>query len=188
MIAVQQRGSPLVPREWWSIRMRPDEETLGQVLTRLRLDAGLTQEEVAAQLDPAHAHDIRAMKNLQSLLSRYESDIMKRPNITQLNKLEAVYGLPENTLVMVAVRDEQHRARRERVPGESVAIPAQPAVLRHLEEVAPLEDDQLELLTQFARYVRESDVSDGGMTAEERIDNYRQFLESRKASSSPSTR
>src|SRR5687768_6205218 len=96
VVGQQVERLSLMPPERWLIQLDPETESLGALLRRLRTERGWTQPQLAALVDPARANDVQVMKNLQALLSRYESDATKRPDPILLATLEGIYALPED--------------------------------------------------------------------------------------------
>lgn len=133
-----------MPPERWMISIDPLEETLGDLMLRMRTQRGWYQKDVA-----------RAMglpPERQSLLSRYENDSVVRPNPEIIEGIARVYELPLEVVTMAAHRSSQ---RRQSLPGPSVAIPQEPELIEAVRALFLLEPEQLPSVAQHIRMVAE---------------------------------
>lgn len=151
------RSYEYMPPTRYLIRLDPEAETLGQMLRRLRDERGWKQEQVAALVDPERADDFRAMKNMQSLLSRYESDTMKRPDTFLLERLEQVYELAPDTLVLAATHTERKSRRQE--------------------TLFPVRDSDVDAVRRFSRHLVESGEDPDSPSFDEMVRAYVRFLD-----------
>ena len=141
-----------MPPDRWMISLNPETETLGQMLRRLREERGWTQFDLAALVEPELADDYRAMRNLQSNLSRYETENIKRPDEVLLEKLERIYGLAPDTLAVAHNRSALQRKRVSTPPPNSVAIgPAEPELKEAVQALYLFETEELPAVTEFLR-------------------------------------
>lgn len=164
MVAMQlERYDSMPPTQRYLIRLDPETETLGQMLKRLRDERDLKQEELAALLDPERAGDYRAVKNMQSQLSKLESDAMKRPDNFLLEKLERFYGLAPDTLILAASHTDRKRRRTE--------------------TLGIVDNGDVEALRAFSKWVQETGDPVDGDSFEERIINYANLLKQRRQGS-----
>lgn len=121
-----------MPPERWMISIDPKEETLGDLMLRMRTQRGWYQKDVARAMGLAPER--------QSLLSRYENDSVVRPNPEIIEGISRVYELPLEVVTMAAHRSSQ---RRQALPGPSVAIPAEPELIEAVRALFLLESDEL---------------------------------------------
>lgn len=121
-----------MPPDRWMIAIDPKEETLGDLMLRMRTQRGWYQKDVARAMGLAPER--------QSLLSRYENDAVVRPNPEIIEGVARIYELPLETVTMAAHRSSQ---RRQALPGPSVAIPAEPELIEAVNALFLLESDEL---------------------------------------------
>lgn len=122
-----------MPPERWMVSV-PPTPLLGRTLRRLRLSRGLSQDAIE-----------EALGIDQSVLSAYERDA-RVPGRSTLRRLAEFYDQPREYLVVIASEDRDRReaaADSEPVPGESVAIPAEPELLDAVRALFLLETDEL---------------------------------------------
>lgn len=123
------------------VEVLPSRETLGAMLRRLRLSKGWSQKQLERQIDVD-----------QGRLSNYERDV-NIPDPELLDRLNDLYGLPPETLSKKAWEEERHRRlpQPEPVPGRSVAIPNEPALIDAVRALFLLETEHLPDVTRFIR-------------------------------------
>lgn len=160
MVALHIRSYDQMPPMRYLIRLDPETEPLHALLKRLRDEHGWSQYELAARVDPERANDPQAMRNLQTLLSRYETGKITRPDELLLEKLEAIYGLAPNDLVLAGAATARGRRRQE--------------------TLFPVEDRDVEAVRQFSRYLQDAGERPGSPSFEERVIGYAQYLADRR--------
>lgn len=156
---MQIRSYDYMPPTRYILRLEPEAEPWHAKLKRLRIERNWSQYELAAQVDPERANEPGAMRNLQTLLSRYETGGIKRPDEIMLEKLERIYDLEPNELFLAA----GDTARRRKRP----------------ETLFPVSDSDVEAVRQFSRYLVESGEDPGSQSFEERIRGYVRYLDER---------
>ena len=131
-----------MPEPWWTIDIPARPERLHERVRRAREEAGFK-----SQTDAAPDLGIN-----QSTLNRIEAG-KSRIRGALLLKMARVYGLDERELALLSL---QEAALREEptpdpvIPGPSVAVPATPAIRRHLEVLGSLSEAAIAALTKRA--------------------------------------
>jgi transcriptional regulator with XRE-family HTH domain len=134
----------------WIIPANDTTETLGQLLRRHREERGWTQFHLARRLAPERADDARAMRNLQALLSRYESGVVKRPDGHLLERLTELYGIPEEQMALAVHR--MHRTPQP-PPPNSVTVLMDPALIEILDALELFEQEHLPAVAEHLRAI-----------------------------------
>jgi transcriptional regulator with XRE-family HTH domain len=177
VVAMQVPRSYTVPPGRIVIRSDAAPETPGEIIRQAREKAGLSQYGLAALLDPPRANDAMAMKNLQSQVSRYESDSITRHDPAMLANLERALALPPETLDVAAYRTARWRQQQKEIKHNNVAIgPVDEVLVEHITQIAPLEAEDMVWVTNLARALRDAGAAD----AESFITRLADYLRNRR--------
>ncbi len=144
MVSMIQETRAPVP-DWYVIPLDA-EETLGQMLRRLRAERAQREGREISQRAVAEALGLEPEQ--QNVISKYESGSIKLPNVGIITALAEYYGVDANALMLAAYRSSRGGTRP--VPRNSYAVPGDPLLLRHLEVLRELKPTQVEQVTEHA--------------------------------------
>jgi transcriptional regulator with XRE-family HTH domain len=135
----------------WLIHIAPEDETLGDMVSRLRRARGWSQSRLAREISRPGEN----IASLQSLVTRYENERITRPSGDMLERFARVFELPRRDVEFAAFQSSLRRERQPIPPNSVVIGPAVPALVDVLRALDTIEDDELADVAKHIRLIAE---------------------------------